>query len=101
MSTHAELCSETARRLKAVTPGARSDPFFVARMALHLGNGAEDLSAHRKHLRKLNAAQSVAPSQIRANPLKKKGRKVNTTERHPKGNQQVTAEMPASEEVLP
>lgn len=48
-----DLCVNMAQRLKAVQPGARSDPFFVDRTVTHFLNGVDDPHKHREEVLKV------------------------------------------------
>lgn len=45
-----EFCVSMAYRLAAVTPGARSDPFFIDRKVSHFMNGVDHPDNYRKHV---------------------------------------------------
>lgn len=50
------LCASVAARLSEATPGARSDPFFKARMAQRFASHVEDPKAYLPWLRDTEAA---------------------------------------------
>lgn len=43
-------CVKMANRIAAITPGARTDPFFINRLISHFLNGVDDPENHRSHV---------------------------------------------------
>lgn len=78
-------CVKMAQRIAAITPGARSDPFFINRLISHFLNGVDDPEKYRgwvKDVEQSKAAQAEREAkpfivERKKLPLKAPGRPVD------------------------
>ena len=74
-----EHCVNMATRLAAVAPGAKSDPFFVARKVTHFLNGVENPDAYGAYVRDAEKRREAAEAvQADTKPKRKSRRKATS-----------------------